>query len=317
VQDLMDFLTQALGLNPLAGANPDAKLPGAALDPVTGIISVNGNTGSVNDLRVDPTDLRVLDSSGALLGSPLSTAKTQAADGESVRTTFVVFDSLGTPVPVDITMVLDSTSNAGTRWRYYAESADDSDLALALGTGLVDFDTNGQLATQLPITLTIDRDSTGAGTPLSFNLALSGSQDNVTALTDSGSAIAATFRDGSSIGTLASFAVGSDGTISGSFTNGATRTLGQVALATFANNEGLVDNGSNLFLPGPNSGTPLVSAPLTLGAGKIVGGALELSNVDLSQEFIGLILSSTGYSASSRVIQTCNDLMQQLLVLGR
>ncbi|MFN7022121.1 MAG: flagellar hook-basal body complex protein, partial [Phycisphaerales bacterium] len=103
----------------------------------------------------------------------------------------------------------------------------------------------------------------------------------------------------------------------GGFTNGLTRTVGQVALATFSNPEGLVDIGSNLFTPGPNSGTPIIGEPLSLGAGRIVGGSLELSNVDLSQEFINLILASTGYSASSRVISTTDQLMQQLLVLGR
>ena len=88
-------------------------------------------------------------------------------------------------------------------------------------------------------------------------------------------------------------------------------------LATFANPEGLVDSGNSLFSAGADSGTATVTAPGTFGAGQIVGGALELSNVDLGEEFIKLILSSTGYSASSRVIKTTEDLMQQLLVLGR
>ena len=105
--------------------------------------------------------------------------------------------------------------------------------------------------------------------------------------------------------------------IVGAFTNGLTRPLGQVALATFSNNDGLVEVGSNMFTTGPNSGTPQVTSPQTLGAGRIIGGALELSNVDLSQEFINLILASTGYSAASRVITTTDQLMQQLLVLGR
>ncbi len=317
VDDLITFMNEVLGLNPAAGVNPDGKTPGVSLDPLTGVLSVDGNTGTVNDLRIEPSDMKVLDSSGAFVRSPFATAKVQAADGESVRTTMVVYDSLGTPVDVDLTMTLDRKTNAGTTWRYYVESGEDSDQSLVVGTGLIDFDTNGQLSSPLPVTINIDRAGTGAGTPLSFELSFSGGQDNVTSLTDSSSAIAATFRDGSPIGTLSSFAVGPDGMISGSFTNGLTRPLGRVALATFPNNDGLVDLGSNLFRTGPNSGNPLISAPTTLGAGKVVGGALELSNVDLSAEFIGMILSSTGYSASSRVIQTTNELMQQLLVLGR
>jgi len=317
VEDYIKFMNQVLGLNPAAGANLDGKTPGVSLDPVTGVLNVDGNTGTVNDLRIESSDIKVLDSSRNFVRSPFATVKVQAADGESVRTTMVVYDSLGTPVDVDLTMALDSKSNAGTTWRYYVESAEDSDQNLVVGTGLINFDTNGQLASPLPVTVNIDRAGTGAGTPLSFELSFSGERDNVTALTDAGSAIAATFRDGSPIGTLSSFAVGTDGTISGSFTNGLTRSLGRVALATFPNNDGLVDIGSNLFRTGPNSGNPLISAPQSLGAGKVVGGALELSNVDLSAEFIGMILSSTGYSASSRVIQATNELMQQLLVLGR
>ncbi|HWB20126.1 MAG TPA: flagellar hook-basal body complex protein, partial [Phycisphaerales bacterium] len=105
--------------------------------------------------------------------------------------------------------------------------------------------------------------------------------------------------------------------ISGSFTNGLTRTIGQIAMAKFSNPEGLVDVGNNNFRVGPNSGTALITTPGRFGTGNVIGGALELSNVDLSQEFINMILASTGYSASSRVITTTNDLINQLLQIGR
>ncbi|HBZ97269.1 MAG TPA: hypothetical protein DEO57_05430, partial [Phycisphaerales bacterium] len=64
-------------------------------------------------------------------------------------------------------------------------------------------------------------------------------------------------------------------------------------------------------------GEPMYTTANSLGTGRIIGGALELSNVDLSQEFIDMILASTGYSASSRVISTTDELMDQLLLLGR
>ncbi|MHC5003601.1 MAG: flagellar basal body rod C-terminal domain-containing protein, partial [Planctomycetota bacterium] len=66
-----------------------------------------------------------------------------------------------------------------------------------------------------------------------------------------------------------------------------------------------------------NSGEPLLTSPLDFGSGRLIGGALELSNVDLSQEFINMILASTGYSAASRVITTTDELIDQLLLLGR
>jgi flagellar hook protein FlgE len=317
VQDFMNFLTEALGINTTVGANPDGSIPGVTIDAATGVISIVGNTGTVNNLEIDTSDLRVLDSSGALVGTPLVPTEQEAADGESVRTTMVVFDSLGTPVTVDLSMVLDSRSSSGTSWRYYIESGDDTDTELVIGTGLLDFDTFGQLTTTTPVTMSIDRDGTGAVSPLVVDLEFASDTGSVTALTDVDSTLAATFQDGSPIGTLAGFAVGPDGVITGAFTNGLTRTLGQVALALFANPEGLVDVGSNLFTAGPNSGTAVVTSPGQLGAGRVIGGALELSNVDLSQEFINMILTTTGYSASARVITTTDQLMQQLLVIGR
>ena len=68
---------------------------------------------------------------------------------------------------------------------------------------------------------------------------------------------------------------------------------------------------------GPNSGTPLIAQPLEFGTGRVLGGALELSNVDLSQEFINMILTSTGYTASSRVITTTDQLISELLRISR
>jgi len=141
--------------------------------------------------------------------------------------------------------------------------------------------------------------------------------EQISSLTDTRSNLAAVFQDGSPIGTLNGFSIGGDGLITGSFSNGLSRTIGQVALAKFSNSAGLVDIGNSMFQVGPNSGDPLVAAPLDFGTGRLIGGALELSNVDLSREFIDMILASTGYSASSRVITTTDELIDQLLLLGR
>lgn len=317
IQDYMNFLNSALGTQTAIGVNPNGSTPGAALDPATGVITLTGNTGSVNDVKIESTDIRLLDSTGALVRSPLIAQKGLSSDGESVRTTFLVYDSLGTSVEVDVAMVLDSRSSNGTSWRYYVESDDATGVGLAQGTGLISFDTSGKLITNTPINVNIDRSGTGAASPLSFTLSLENGEQSITALTDVKSQIAATFRDGAPIGTLTSYGVGNDGVITGAFTNGLTRTLGQIPLSTFSNAEGLVDLGNSLFRVGPNSGPPQVKSAGSLGAGKLVGGALEQSNVDLSQEFINMILTSTGYSASSRVIRTADELMQQLLVIGR
>jgi flagellar hook protein FlgE len=165
--------------------------------------------------------------------------------------------------------------------------------------------------------VSIDRAGTGAATPLTINLRLSDGPDRVTALSSTQSAIASTFQDGFPLGTLAGFGVDRDGIITGSFTNGLTRTLGQVAIATFNNFEGLIEVGDTVFSVGANSGTPVITTPGLFSTGRIVGGSLEQSNVDLGAEFIEMIQTSTGYSAASRVVKTADELLQQLLVLGR
>lgn len=322
VDDLIDFLNQALGINTGTPANPDAGVPGIALDPLTGILTVTGNSGSVNDINLASGDLRLLDATGTFVRSPFVAEKTGVADGESVRTSFVAYDSLGKAVTVDLSMVLENRPAAGgTVWRYYVESADDTDLSLVVGTGTVTFDDQGRLTSSVPISATIDRAGSGASQPLVFDINLTGSQGSVTALAgnqaQTKSTLVSTFTDGAPLGTLSSYAVGENGIIIGSFSNGLTRTVGQVATAKFSNPEGLVDRGSNLFSVGPNSGSAQVTEPLVLGAGKIVGGSLELSNVDLGNEFLNLILAQTGYSASTRIIRTTDELMQQLLTLGR
>jgi flagellar hook protein FlgE len=317
VQDLNEFIADALSISSAAGANPDGATPGVSIDPVTGMISVVSNTGTANDVSFDTNDFRLLDASGELVKTPFVASKIADADGESIRTTFVAYDSLGAPVEVDATFVLDSRSTNATTWRYYIESSDDTDLNAQLATGTLRFDTDGRLIDTTPITFTIDRNDQGVSDPMAISLRLEDQSNILTSLADDVSQVAATFRDGAPLGTLAAFSVGVDGTITGSFTNGQTRTIGQIPVATFTNNEGLVDEGDNLFRPGANSGVPVISTAGTLGAGGVVGGALELSNVEMGDEFIKLIQSSTGYSANSRVIRTTDELMQQLLVLGR
>jgi flagellar hook protein FlgE len=317
VQDLMDFFTRALAIHDTGTANPDGPTAGVSLDPASGVLSIIGNPGASSSLSIEPGDIRLVDATGQLVGMPFVTANAEEATGESVRTSFIAYDSLGTPVQVELSMVLESKGDLGTTWRYYVDSRDNTSGDSRVASGTVEFDTSGRLITTAPIAITLDRSGTGADPALAISIELQDDAGEVTALADTSSAIAAVYRDGSSIGTLADFGIGADGTITGVFTNGLTRTLGQVALATFRNAEGLVDLGNNLFTIGANSGQAVEADPGMLGTGAIISGALELSNVDLGQEFITMITASTGYSASSRVVRTADDLIQQLLLIGR
>ena len=129
--------------------------------------------------------------------------------------------------------------------------------------------------------------------------------------------VAATRQDGSSAGTLSSFIIGEDGTVRGIFSNGVTRDLGQIRLARFANNSGLEQRGENLFISGVNSGLALEGAPGENGIGTIIAGAVELSNTDIGQNLIDLILASTQYRGNTRVITAAQQLLDELLNLRR
>ncbi|MGJ8636205.1 MAG: flagellar hook protein FlgE [Phycisphaerales bacterium] len=318
VQDLMDFLDLALGIQDTGAPNPDGNTPGVTVDPTTGIIRIIGNVGTENNIQIQTGDLQIIAADGTTsLGAAFETDQVAEADGESVRTTISAFDSLGETILVDVVMVLDSTPNAGPVWRYFVESGNDTDVDIAVTTGTLQYDTEGQIdPLNNSVQVTIDRDNTGAGTPLSFNLNFLSDTGQTTSLATGSSLIGLT-TDGLPPGTLENFAAGDDGVIVGRFSNGAIRNMGQVVLAKFSNPAGLIDNGGNMFVTGPNSGPAAIAGAGQLGLGSIVAGALESSNVDLGQEFTQMILTSTGYSASSRVIRTTDELLQQLLVLGR
>jgi len=122
-------------------------------------------------------------------------------------------------------------------------------------------------------------------------------------------------QDGASSGTLESFQIGSDGIISGSFSNGKTQALGQIALASFANQNGLQLDGNTDFSPTLASGQPVVGVPGAGGRGTLSGGALELSNVDIATEFAKLIVAQRGYEADAKAVTTFDQITQDTIAL--
>lgn len=315
LDDFVAFLNDKLGINtdPAAGGTPGVTISSTA--PDEGRIIIQGNAGTENAISIDMADIQ---STNAGFNAPFEFTETQEANGESVFTTFIAYDSLGNAVTVDLTTTLVEKTNLGTTWRFYAESPQDTDNSPSLGlTGTVSFNNDGQLTGITNDTIEIDRVNTGALTPLQVQLDFSG----VTSLAAPYSAAASTMvmstQDGYGMGTLSNFAVDTDGMVIGTFSNGLTRNLGQIAVATFANTEGLITDVNNLYRIGSNSGNPIISTPGSLGAGTIVSSSLELSNVDLTNEFIGLIGASTGFSASGRVISTSSDLLNELMSIAR
>jgi flagellar hook protein FlgE len=123
--------------------------------------------------------------------------------------------------------------------------------------------------------------------------------------------------DGSSSGILSSYTVSNTGQIVGVFSNGLKQTLGQLALANFNNVNGLEKIGDSMFRSTVNSGLAQVGSAGSGGLGMITSGALEMSNVDLAQEFTNLVIAQRGFQANSRIITTSDEILQELVNLKR
>ena len=311
VSDLMNFLQSGLGIN-TSPATTSPTTPGVTLGAAGGTLSqivINGNVGTSNELAISGGTLT--DQTG---GSTMSFTDATDANGESAQSAITVYDSLGNPVTLNVnTVLVGTTPTGGTTWEYFASSPDNQGGSPVLTSGNLTFNSSGVLTGVSNDAVTIDRTGTGASPALNINLNFNGIQALETTTSD----VVGASQDGFASGTLSTFAVGENGIITGTFTNGLTRTVGQIALATFNNPQGLVNVGSNLYQAGASSGNAVVTTPQTQGAGSIQAGELESSNTNLSQEFINLIIASTGYQANSRVITTSDQLLTDLLNQGR
>ena len=131
------------------------------------------------------------------------------------------------------------------------------------------------------------------------------------------SSVAASSQDGYPVGTLQTYSITDSGLITGVFSNGQSRSLGQISLAGFSNPSGLEKVGQNLFANSNNSGLAQVGEANANGRGKINTGYVEMSNVDLSTEFTNLIVTQRGFQANTRIITTVDTMLQDIINLIR
>jgi flagellar hook protein FlgE len=194
---------------------------------------------------------------------------------------------------------LDFTINAGSTAFAVGDTATVATTPLTLGN-----------VTAIPIT---DFADGATNQTLNWNL-LSGTTPEMTQVA-AASSTSATEQDGSSSGSLVNFNIGSDGTITGSFSNGKTQALGQLALANFANENGLQLDGSTDYSTTLASGPAVVGIPGAGGLGTISGGSLELSNVDIATEFANLIVAQRGFEADAKAVTTFDQILQDTIAL--
>ena len=244
-----------------------------------------------------------------------------AAIGTSFSTPVTIYDSLGASHVLTFTF----TKTAANAWTYQismpaAELGPVGGVAQTgvLATGNLTFDGTGALTAPAAniAAINITNFADGANNQ-SFSWQLFENAASVLTQVAAPSSTSSTQQNGSGSGSLVNFSIGSDGMITGNFSNGKTAVLGQLALATFPDQQGLLRTGKNGFSETLASGQAVVGAPGTGGRGTLSGGALELSNVDIAKEFAAMIVAQRGFQANARVVTTFDEITQDTINLKR
>ncbi len=251
--------------------------------------------------------------------APINTAVAPAVTpGSQVISSITIYDIQGAAHDVTFTF----THTAADAWKLDATLPDKTATNPPVNVGTVNltWDAANKKFNPAP-TLDVIPAGTAEGqwaaTPnIKIDFGALGSPDALTQFAGA-SSVQALSQDGSAIGSLQSFTIGQDGVVTGVFSNGKTRPVGQVAVAGFSNPVGLEKTGSSLYRETVNSGLANVGSAGTGGRGVLAGGTLEMSNVDLAQEFTNLIVAQRGFQANSKVITASDELLQDLVNLKR
>jgi flagellar hook protein FlgE len=271
---------------------------------VNGVVNTGGILGPVNvgpGLTSPPNATTTMQQQTNLDAS--------APAGTTYSTSMQVYDSLG----ASHILTFNYTETAPGNWNYQitlpAADTGGTGNPTVVASGTMTFDGNGNLVSPTgSITgIAISGLADGAAAMnLTWNLTDSSGASLITQV--AGTSTTTSFnQNGYKAGMLQSYTVQADGTIEGTFTNGQTQAIGQIALASFANDQGLRAVGGGGFAPTLASGAAVVGVPGAGGRGTLTGSALEMSNVDISTEFTRLIVVQRGFEANARMITTLDS----------
>ncbi|SAL40129.1 flagellar hook protein FlgE [Caballeronia arvi] len=223
----------------------------------------------------------------------------------NASTSVDAYDSLGGTQKVSVYFTKSSTNT----WEAFAGYGDPVTAKTDLGP--VTFDSSGNLTSGKTFSFTIpDGASATAGATQTLTLDLSG-----TTQYGAKSGLTNLHQDGNPTGELTGFTVGTDGMLTGNYSNGQTKALGQIAVANFNNQNGLQNLGGNVYAQTAASGAAQVSVPGSTNHGTLQGGAVENSNVDLTSELVNLITAQRNYQANAQTIKTQQTVDQTLINL--
>ena len=271
-------------------------------------------TLAVGDIQVDTEKTLAKATANVALGGNLSA---NMVGGDTNNISMGVYDSLGALQTASVRFTRGGTAAVPTNvWTWQVMDTSVTPPVAGTGDGTITFDANGQIdltASTAGAAVSIPG-SAGSTTPIT-PLAIDFSK--LTQLAAANSA-AVTSQDGLSAGTVSDVYISpNDGVVSLIYSNGMSEQVGQVALARFANPTGLMKAEDTSFMAGLNSGDAQIGAASTGGRGSIASSYLEASNVDMAQEFTNMILAQRGFQASSRVITTSDEILQELVNLKR
>jgi len=289
---------------------------------VLGYPAVNGvvNTGS----GLVPLQLGAgtISPPAATTNVALTTNLNAAANvGDQFSSSITVYDSLGASHELTYTY----TNTGPGAWNYSitipAADVGGNGNPVQVASGNLTFDSNGNLTNPAADVagITIGPPNTAAlsdgAAPLTFNWQLYNQGTALLTQVAATSTTTSEIQNGVSSGSLVDFSINSDGTITGTFSNQKTQILGQVALATFANNDGLQLQGNTDYTPTLASGQAVLGTPGAGGRGTLSGGALESSNVDIATEFANLIVAQRGFEADAKAVTTFDQITQDTIAL--
>ncbi len=274
----------------------EGRLVSSSGGVVQGWTAVNG----VIDPNALPGEIRL--PAGTLL-NPTATREAALAGNISAEA------PVGTVLDSGITMYDAQGNQHDVKYRFEKLGANSWRLSISDGTTTsqsnLTFDSTGELTSATPATF-----DPAWGDPIAVDLS------RVTQFGGKNS-VAPQSQNGSPMGALQAFTIGSDGVLVGVFSNGLKQPMGQLALATFNNPPGLEKVAGSMYRNTVNSGEPQLGIAGGGGRGALASGTLEMSNVDLAQEFTNLIVAQRGFQANSRVISASDEILQDLVNLKR
>jgi len=315
---LSSELTIPQGSSVAFSSTSDTVTPGGDFDLY---ISVTGLSNTTNSISENDSLTTVFSALAGTLSSGSTTRTSGDLYAASLTSSIDIYDSLGSKHTLTIQYTkTGTTSDGGTEWSMTISVPEPGELNSGVDpenivTGTISFNSDGSLATYSPRNLnyTANNGST-ANQNITLSLGSLGQFDGVTSL-DNDSSTTGISQDGYAGGDLTGISIDETGTIIGSFSNGYSFSLAQVAMATFTNESGLESDGGNCYIQSTNSGTAIIGQASTGSKGSIVSSALEMSNVDLSRSLTQLIVIQRGYQANSKTITTADEMLNTLLQL--